>query len=64
MKLIQVFFSPIGFAIGFLGPLVGQGLIYFDIAENWRIAYSIGFVVALFFGLMAQARGSWIWLKP
>jgi hypothetical protein len=63
MKLIQVFFSPIGFAIGFLAPLVAQGLLYFDIAENWKIAYSVGILVALFFGLMAQTRGSWIWLK-
>ena len=63
MKLIQVFFSPIGFAIGFLTPLIAQGLIYFDIAENWKIAYSVGILVALFFGLMAQTRGSWMWLK-
>ena len=63
MKQIQIFFSPLGFAIGFLTPLVAQGLIYFDIAENWKIAYSIGFGVSLFFGLMAQYRGSWIWLK-
>ena len=63
MKLIQVFFSPIGFAIGFLTPLIAQGLLYFDIAENWKIAYSVGILVALFFGLMAQTRGSWIWLK-
>ena len=63
MKLIQVFFSPIGFAIGFLAPLVAQGLLYFDIAENWKIAYSVGILVALFFGLMAQTRGSWIWVK-
>ena len=63
MKLIQVFFSPIGFAIGFLAPLVAQGLLYFDIAENWKIAYSVGILVALFFGLMAQTRGSWMWLK-
>ena len=63
MKLIQIFFSPIGFAIGFLTPLVAQGLMYFDIAEHWKIAYSIGFGVSLFFGLMAQTRGSWIWLK-
>ena len=63
MQLIQVFFSPIGFAIGFLTPLVAQGLIYFDIAENWKIAYAIGLIVASFFGLIAQTRGSWIWLK-
>ena len=63
MKLIQIFFSPIGFAIGFLTPLVAQGLIYFDIAENWKIAYSIGFGASLLFGLIAQVRGSWIWLK-
>ena len=63
MKLIQVFFSPTGFAIGFLTPLIAQGLIYFDIAENWKIAYSVGILVALFFGLMAQTRGSWMWLK-
>ena len=63
MQLIQIFFSPIGFAIGFLTPLLAQGLIYFDIAENWKIAYSIGFGVSIFLGLMAQVRGSWIWLK-
>jgi len=63
MKLIQFFFSPIGFAIGFLTPLLGQGIIYFEITESWKIAYVSGLIIALFFGLIAHTRGSWIWLR-
>tara|TARA_Y100001935_G_C17271018_1_gene491953 strand:- start:926 stop:1117 length:192 start_codon:yes stop_codon:yes gene_type:complete len=63
MKLIQIFFSPIGFAIGFLTPLLGQVLTHFNVIDRWELAYAIGFVIALSFGLIAQFRGSWIWLR-
>lgn len=63
MKLIQIFFSPIGFAVGFLTPLLGQGLTHFNVIEKCELAYAIGFVIALSLGLIAQLRGSWIWLR-
>ena len=47
MKLIQIFFSPIGFAVGFLTPLLGQGLTHFNVIERCELAYAIGFVIAL-----------------
>ena len=56
-------FSPIGFAVGFLTPLLGQGLTHFNVIERCELAYAIGFVIALSLGLIAQLRGSWIWLR-
>jgi len=47
--LIKVLLSPIAFAIGFLLPFLAQTIV--------------SAAVAMAFGLMAQLRGSWIWIK-
>ena len=42
MKLIQIFFSPIGFAVGFLTPLLET---HNNVIERCELAYAIGFVI-------------------
>lgn len=63
MKLIQLLFMPITWAIGFLWPLIAQTLLATEITESTTLAYGVACVIALAWGLMAQFRGSWIWLK-
>jgi len=62
-KLITWFLSPIAFAIGFLTPLIAQVCLAMGWITSTPTAYGIGFVIAISFGLMAQLRGSWLWLK-
>lgn len=62
-KLITWFLSPIAFAIGFLTPLIAQVSMAMGWITSTSTAYSVGFVIAISFGLMAQFRGSWLWLK-
>ncbi|MBO6555034.1 MAG: hypothetical protein JJ934_01570 [Pseudomonadales bacterium] len=62
-KLITLIFSPIAFAIGFLTPLIAQVCLAMAWIDHPPIAYSLGFIIAIGFGLMAQFRGSWLWLK-
>ena len=63
MKLLDYFFSPIMFSIGFLTPLIGQVLLVFDIVQGQPIAYGIGLTLSIVFGLVAQFRGSWLWIR-
>ena len=63
MKLLEYFFSPIMFSIGFLTPLIGQVLLAFNIVSEQPLAYGIGFTVSMVFGLVAQFRGSWLWIR-
>ena len=62
-KFIKLLFAPLTFALAFLAPLFAQILdapaLSFPIASNLTLA----FVVAGAWGLVAQLRGSWIWLK-
>ena len=63
MKLIGLFLSPIVFSIGFLTPLLAQVILATSTEISSLTAYGIGFAVSVSFGLMAQFRGSWIWVK-
>lgn len=63
MKFIKVLFLPITWAIGFLWPLIAQTLLALELSETASAAYLVGGVVALAWGVMAQLRGSWIWVK-
>lgn len=63
MKFIKVLFLPITWAIGFLWPLIAQTLLALELSETTSAAYLVGGVVALAWGVMAQLRGSWIWVK-
>ncbi len=61
-QLIKVFFSPMVFALGFLWPLSTQLVLETGLVANgW--AWVVGVLVVLPFALMAQIRGSWIWIK-
>lgn len=62
-RIIKLLFSPMAFAVGFLIPLIAQVLIAAGVdtgVSPWLIAG----VVGLGLGIMAQVRGSWIWVKP
>ncbi len=62
-KLITLFFSPVVFAIGFLTPLIAQVCLAMGWISSAPTAYGVGFAIAISFGLVAQFRGSWLWLK-
>ena len=63
MKLIGLFLSPIVFSIGFLTPLLAQVILAVNTELSALIAYGVGFAVSVSFGIMAQVRGSWIWVR-
>ena len=63
MKFIALLFKPITWAIGFLLPLTAQVLLALDVTTSSVSAYGFAAVVAVLWGLMAQLRGSWIWVK-
>ena len=62
-KFIRALLSPTAFAIGFLWPLVAQSLVATSTVEPGVQAYLIGALVVAPFAIMAQVRGSWIWIK-
>ena len=62
-QVIKVLFSPMAFAIGFLWPLVAQVLIAGDWMAAGAQVWMLSAVIVLPFALMAQFRGSWIWIK-
>ncbi len=62
-KLIGVLFSPVVFGLGFIAPLVAQTLTRLDVSMGIENVY-VGLIVGLSLGLMAQFRGSWVWMKP
>ena len=60
--LIGILFSPMAFAVGFLWPLSSQAAIAMQLAESGWPAVIAGATVAIPFGLIAQLRGSWVWV--
>ena len=62
-RLIKFLFTPMAFALGFLWPLVTQVLIAAGLAAPGVPAVIVGAAIALPWGLMAQIRGSWLWIK-
>ena len=61
--LIKILLSPMAFAVGFLLPLLAQTMIATEFMTNVWQAYAVSAVIAIALGLMAQLRGSWIWVK-
>ena len=64
MKIIGFLFSPFTFGIGLLAPLIAQimafvGLSVVGVPDIW-----VGLFIGAQLGLIAQLRGSWVWIKP
>ena len=62
-SIIRFILSPMAFALGFLWPLVTQLLIATALVPAGGSAIAIGAAVAVPWGLMAQFRGSWLWIR-
>ncbi len=63
-KLVGVLFSPFVFSLGFLSPLIAELLNLAEISVFGIETIYIGLLVGGLLGLVAQRRGSWIWVKP
>ncbi len=63
MKLIGLLLSPIAFSIGFLAPLLAQVMLAMNTELSMPIAYGTGLAISISFGIVAQSRGSWLWVK-
>ena len=61
--LIGILLAPLTFAICFLWPLITQASVALEMIEAGWPAIVLGAAIALPFGLMAQFRGSWLWIK-
>ncbi len=61
--LLQWLFSPLAFALGFLWPVLTQTLIALNLMAPGLSAVAVGAALAIPWGVMAQLRGSWIWIK-
>ncbi len=62
-KLIGWYFSPLFFGLAFMAPLAAQILVALGI--DLPVApILVGLVVGGGLGLMAQTRGSWLWIRP
>ena len=59
----KIILSPMAFAAGFLWPVVTQSLIAMGLLEAGWPAVAIGAAAALPIGMMAQLRGSWLWIR-
>ncbi|MEM1435095.1 MAG: hypothetical protein AAGG11_13635 [Pseudomonadota bacterium] len=62
-QIIRLILSPFGFALGFLWPLITQLLITTTVVPAGWTAIAVGAAVAVPLGLMAQFRGSWLWIR-
>ena len=62
-RLLAVLFSPTAFAIGLLWPLTVQVLLATQLMQPGWAVWATGAALVLPFALMAQLRGSWIWIK-
>lgn len=62
-SMIRFILSPLAFALGLLWPLITQGLIAAEIMPPGWTAIAVGAAVAVPLGVMAQVRGSWLWIR-
>ena len=61
--LIISLLSPMAFAVGILMQFLAQTMIALGFMSNGWQVYAVSALLAMTFGLMAQLRGSWIWVK-
>ena len=62
--LFKLLLSPWGFAILFLGPLIGEGRTLFGFQIVGVDIRLIGVALALFWATLAVWRGTWVGIKP
>lgn len=62
-KIIGALFSPLAFGIGLLAPLTAQVMVALNLSVPGVNPIVIGLLLGGMLGLMAQFRGSWIWIK-
>ncbi len=62
-QIIKFIFSPIAFALGFVWPLITQVLIAGSLVAPGWTAIAVGAAIAIPWGLVAQFKGSWIWIR-
>ncbi|NDG94133.1 MAG: hypothetical protein EBY55_13475 [Gammaproteobacteria bacterium] len=62
--IFKLLLSPWGFAILFLGPLLGEGLTLSGFYIAGVDARLIGVALALIWATLAAWRGTWVGIKP
>ena len=62
-RVVEILLSPIAFALGFLWPLTAQTLLATGTVAEPMNAYLVAIAVLTPFAIMAQVRGSWLWVK-
>ena len=60
----KLLLSPWGFAILFLGPLIGEGLNWSGVQIAGVDTRLIGVALALIWATLAVWRGTWVGIKP
>ncbi len=63
-KFLTYLFSPFVFGLGFLAPLIAQLLATANFSINGVDNIYVGLILGCLMGLIAQNRGSWVWVKP
>jgi hypothetical protein len=62
--ILKILLSPFVFGVGFVAPLIAQSLSALGVLP-WGIeSILIGLGAGAALGLIAQLRGSWVWIKP
>ena len=62
MKAIKFLFSPPIFGLGFMAPLIAELIVLAEFNLPSGVPLIAGLIIGGSLGLMAQARGSWVWL--
>ena len=64
MKAIKFLFSPIVFGLGFIGPLIAELISLSNLGLPAGAPLIAGLMLGGILGVLAQIRGSWVWVKP
>ena len=64
LSFVKILFSPIVFGFAFIGPLSAEIITALGIALPIGTPLYWGLLIGGLLGLMAQVRGSWVWVKP
>ena len=64
LRFAKYLFSPIVFGLGFIGPLLAEIITALPIALPIGTPLYWGLLIGGLLGLLAQVRGSWLWVKP